>query len=753
MPHHQRSSSTTLCRSEWGNTRRSDSARRRSFEKGLSYDTLEGRNLLATFMVTSAIDSHADVMDGVISLREAVIAANTNAAFGDAPAGETSGDMIRFDQSVYNSTMTLTLGQIEISDDVFIQGGASNVTISGNDNTRLFSVIGSERVGFSKLTFANGSADFGGAMIINGNGSTILSETTFTNNSSSYAGGAIFYANGDMFVSGSTFSGNRSVLGGAIYQRSGNVYVAHSLMESNEAIYRGSGGAIAVVGGFFNSVDLTVTGNSAGNSDVMEGSQGGGIYVTGNAMVSIQGGEFSDNVAGRQGGGIWVGEEGQIFAQANAVVTGNSATNGGGIYNSSAELYINGATIRSNSASLEGGGIFSENGQTVIANSTVDRNSVGFAGGGIHVSQQHLQLTNSAITNNDVGITIEGPRFIIRSDSDPADDIEWQEFGGGGGIYIADQATVVVENGQIDNNRAKFIGGGIYLSAAKYSEGADGVRSSAQSLFLRNGTSVDFNIAQDGGGILADVDTYLQAIDSVFEGNLANGENSENGRGGGLMVLGKARIDGTTFSENTAQEGRGISLRGALEVSDHRGSLYITDSEFTSTGATADGAAIYVGREGDLHEMDLVFSENSTNNIFYALEIPATEIWMNTGVVVDAGQQTTITYVSGQWTANPATGMTDADGNSRYRAKPGYTLPGKREGALIGWVIEFGDEEGDVVSSSRPFLVGGAGIVPAGQSGQLFLSINDDLGSSYGSGFADNLGFIVVNVSMQDMAN
>ena len=245
-------------------------------------------------MVTTAIDSNADVMDGVISLREALIAANTNAAFGDAPAGDANGDMIRFHESVYNKTMTLDLGQIEIYDDVLIQGGISNVIISGNEATRLFSVSASERVGFSKLTFTEGSADFGGAMIINGSGSTILSETTFTNNSSSYAGGAIYYANGNMFISDTSFSENRSVLGGAFYQRSGNAHFTDSLMESNEAIYRGSGGAIATVGGFSHSVNLTLTGNSAGNSEILEGSQGGGIYVAGDAIVSIRGGGVWD---------------------------------------------------------------------------------------------------------------------------------------------------------------------------------------------------------------------------------------------------------------------------------------------------------------------------------------------------------------------------------------------------------------------------------------------------------------------------
>jgi len=52
------------------------------------------------------------------------------------------------------------------------------------------------------------------------------------------------------------------------------------------------------------------------------------------------------------------------------------------------------------------------------------------------------------------------------------------------------------------------------------------------------------------------------------------------------------------------------------------------------------------------------------------------------------------------------------------------------------------------VGSNGVFLVGdGPTSTPAGQTGRLYLCINDDLNHVYGAGLADNAGSIVVKVS------
>jgi len=112
--------------------------------------------------------------------------------------------------------------------------------------------------------------------------------------------------------------------------------------------------------------------------------------------------------------------------------------------------------------------------------------------------------------------------------------------------------------------------------------------------------------------------------------------------------------------------------------------------------------------------------------------------WMDTRIVLGNGDTTIVKYLSGTWTAHPANGFVDADGNSDYIAKSGYTLPGANEGALCGKVGEFGDV----------FLIGKESQVPDGLSGNLFLCINDDLNGKYGAGFSDNEGTVTVAVGV-----
>jgi hypothetical protein len=135
------------------------------------------------------------------------------------------------------------------------------------------------------------------------------------------------------------------------------------------------------------------------------------------------------------------------------------------------------------------------------------------------------------------------------------------------------------------------------------------------------------------------------------------------------------------------------------------------------------------------------FNDQDINTAISALyktkttvNVDARQKWQDTGVKVDPGERVTIVYKSGTWTANPATGYVNADGNRTYIAKAGYTLQGAREGALIGKVAE------------QAFLVGNSGAVPSGLTGKLYLCINDDLSMRYGDGFSDNRGTITVEI-------
>ncbi len=74
---------------------------------------MEGRLLLSTIVVTGTGDEIAN--DGIVTLREAITAANTDAASGDAIAGDAGLDTIDFNipgPGVHTITLESTLPTI-----------------------------------------------------------------------------------------------------------------------------------------------------------------------------------------------------------------------------------------------------------------------------------------------------------------------------------------------------------------------------------------------------------------------------------------------------------------------------------------------------------------------------------------------------------------------------------------------------------------------------------------------------------------
>jgi len=100
--------------------------------------------MLTGFLVDTFIDdpsATASDTDGYVSLREAVTAANTNAPFGDAAAGQGGDvvDTITFDTSLTDQTIALGGAELTVSNDLSITGPEEdNLTISGNNASRVF---------------------------------------------------------------------------------------------------------------------------------------------------------------------------------------------------------------------------------------------------------------------------------------------------------------------------------------------------------------------------------------------------------------------------------------------------------------------------------------------------------------------------------------------------------------------------------------------------------------------------------------
>ena len=162
---------------------------------------------------------------------------------------------------------------------------------------------------------------------------------------------------------------------------------------------------------------------------------------------------------------------------------------------------------------------------------------------------------------------------------------------------------------------------------------------------------------------------------------------------------------------------------------DHPNLFLVGDGVFPSTG-TANPTLTITALT--FQAADVVASDLLKRTV----QVQARDPWQGTGVQINGQSWQLAVCTGGQWTANPGTGMVGAAGHPGLTAKPGYTLPGQPEGALIG----------RIGTSGAPFLVGNQAQLPRGQQGELQLCINDDLAGRYGAGLSDNQGSLSVEV-------
>jgi hypothetical protein len=341
----------------------------------------------ATFTVTNLNDS------GAGSLRQAISDAN-NAA---------GSDVVIFQAGV-TGTITLTSGQLYISDSVDIQGpGQAVVTVNGNNASRVFYVYYSDGlidVTISGLTLTGGNDSRGGGIIDFGE-NLVLDHVTVDTNTVTGEGGGL-WLNGDansLTITNSVFSGNTADVGGGIFVYS-------------------TGQPVLIQ-------DTVISGNQAtGYQD----SRAGGIYLYNAGFdVTIERSTISGNQASGEGGGLFLyHSNGGALTLRQSTLSGNSASRGGGayFYNAGDPIVIENSTISGNQATGDGGGLFFYNSPPAgsdIRSATIANNTAGGDGGGIYLYDGSLSLENTIVAGNTIGggndiNTGEGGNFVLDHD-------------------------------------------------------------------------------------------------------------------------------------------------------------------------------------------------------------------------------------------------------------------------------------------------------------------------------------------------
>ncbi|MFC3615999.1 choice-of-anchor Q domain-containing protein, partial [Lutimaribacter marinistellae] len=232
-----------------------------------------------TRFVVNTLGEDNDPNNRTLSLREAIALAN----------GSSFRDEIVFSNSLKGDTITLTQGELTISDSVSINGdvsgdGRADITISGNNSSRLFWIDGrSISVELESLTLRDGSATgFGGAIVHRTAGSSLaLVNSTIRDSAASTEGGAIFSA-GNLSLINSTLHDNSAIGdGGAVLQSGGSLTTVNTTLYFNAS--RDDGGALALRNTSANLYSSTISTNYA-DVDGSNGNKGGGIHETGSTL-------------------------------------------------------------------------------------------------------------------------------------------------------------------------------------------------------------------------------------------------------------------------------------------------------------------------------------------------------------------------------------------------------------------------------------------------------------------------------------
>ena len=577
---------------------------------------------MATYTVTTNLDEDfgaslaADKADGDgLSLREAIHWANQT----------TTADTVDFDASLGGTTLVLTQGKLVISEDLTVDGDidgndSADITISGNNASRIFDITGTTTVALDSLTLTNGNstgAGGGGAIRVYSGVTLTLSDSTVSNSTvgTGYGGGGISNY-GTTTVVDSVITGNQANIGGGIAN-------AHSFAAA-----------------------LTVVNSTI--SDNLAATYGGGVYVA-DGTATVQGTTVHGNTANQFGGGIAAGMPGSggTVTLENSTITGNTANNLGGggldLYNGSAATVTN--TVIAENTNSAGNNDVSEAGTDSTINATnsffgtavtLDSDTGGASttdGGdpGLGALQDNggkvptrLVLTGSDLIDAGDNGSIPGALTTDANGNDrntgEAVDIGATEF------QLVVTTTSDNATNAADDSLATDLadGGGLSLrEAIHWASAGDEITFDAalkgSTITLGSELAINKNLTIDG-----DIDGD-DAADITLSGD-ANGDGISNSGDNRVFNIGNSA---TVNLASLTLDG-GYSASGGLVRTATGTTLAVSDTSFLN-GATADvGGAISSG--GTLTVENSLFLDNSAN--------------FGGAVFVDTSQSATFTQVT-----------------------------------------------------------------------------------------------------------
>jgi predicted outer membrane repeat protein len=498
-----------------------------------------------------------------------------------------------------------------VDEDLYAEGVliSKNITIDGNGITidsdkvyRILNIADGVNVTIKNITFINGNADTGAA-ILTGADSLTIDSCEFLNSNSS-DGGAIYIKGGNVEVIGETlFKNNTAALGGAIFVAiGGNLTVIGAEFDNNtatrgDAVFVGQGAILTL-----NGTKFTNNGNdnkytiynfgtlSLDSSKIEEGKiifNGGKITnpvystVLGNTTYNIVSPtvELTAGLFDKSGNKIYDPEFRFVANGQIAVEPGYNATTG--IYN---------ITLDTTTERVYVVNVTSDNEDELITEISIFRNITGTftelqdlidnANGNLELPYDFAYVAAvdgdrfpEGVVINEL-ITIDGQgRTISGSNSNR--------------IFRVTADTTLKNVSLVDGNAVEY--GGAIMALA-----------STAPLTL-NITNVNFtnNMAGNSGAAIAVAGIQAQTVvyniyDSLFENNVAITTGTVDATGAAISTYGstKGLINNTIFRGNKAETGE-FATGGAIYIQ-HGGILTVANSTFDSNVANCSGGAISI---------------------------------------------------------------------------------------------------------------------------------------------------------------
>ncbi|MBR2354660.1 MAG: hypothetical protein IKA76_09185, partial [Clostridia bacterium] len=497
------------------------------------------------------------------------------------------------------TTSTVTIGSLTAeSNTSYDKGGV--MYISGSTVT----VNGGE-------VFGNASANAnGGAFSVHSDGALTLNDVSVHDNTAKKNGGAIYVNAATLNGAGSIFAANKCGAtdqgGGAMYLTDATVKMSNLTLNGNES--PNNGGAIYTAEGS----NVTLTGvNAYGNT---AGKTGGFAYVEAATMTVQAATDFAatinQNTAADNGGAFAVYERGtlklyDVECSENVATVGN----GGAVFAYGSDLVLgdetNTATIvmNNNTAGKYGGAIAvmeiakdEEAGipEAIPASATIHT---------LELQENHSAKYGGAMYLNDAVVTVTGSLDLYANSADSrggavyttatvftAADVsadantcglneETRGDGFGGAFCIYSKSEITIATLTASGNTSYEKGGFMYISGS--------------TVVIENG-EIEDNTSEtaNGGGFSVHSGGTVKLYGVTMSGNSA-----ENGNGGALYVYGANAVVGdaehtdvNAFTGNKAKDGAAIYVSGKTanaSLSAHT----IVANENVSTGG---GAALYV---------------------------------------------------------------------------------------------------------------------------------------------------------------